>query len=83
MTVPHGVSYICTLVLLLFILVTCILKGGGRQLKYPGVDHRIILKLILNEITLENIKWIVLTEGREQIYAFFFKRLPITVGRIA
>ena len=48
-----------------------LLLKAGNQLKYPGLDRRIILKLILNEIALENRKWISLTEGREQRHAFW------------
>jgi hypothetical protein len=58
-----------TLGLLLFYVCYLYIKDSG-QLKNPGVDHRIILKLILNEAALENMKWISLAQGSEQWHAF-------------
>jgi hypothetical protein len=58
-----------TLGFLLFYACYLYIKDSS-QLNNPGVDLRIILKLILYQITLENMKWISLTRGREQWHAF-------------
>jgi len=58
-----------TLGFLLFCDCYLYIKGSG-QLKNSGADRGIILKLILNETALDNMKWMSLTQGSKQRHAF-------------